>query len=354
MARRIALVATALVATALAACSTTATWAPPRADASANPGPTTPAPPPVITLDFAGDSHFDGRTLTLLEKNPDTAFGPIASELSSADFSMVNLETPVTTRGTPEPKEFHFRAPPTAYKAVKAAGIDLVTLANNHTLDYGRVGLTDTINYAKAANVPFVGVGENAADAYRPWVTEIKGVKIAFLGFSQITELASTWSAEDNRSGIAMAFDTKRALAAVKAARAKADVVVVFMHWGQEYNQCPISPQKTFAKQVADAGADIIIGAHVHVLQGSGWLGHTFVAYGMSNFLWHYNDAGSNDTGVMRITLTGSKITSTQFLPAYINRTTGQPELVSGSEATRISKKFADLRGCTGLAASSS
>jgi poly-gamma-glutamate synthesis protein (capsule biosynthesis protein) len=341
----------ALGVVGLAACSTpSATWTPPPAAATASASPS-PTGPPVITLDFAGDSHFDGRTLTLLQQDPDTAFGPIASELSSADFAMVNLETPVTTRGTPEPKEFHFRAPPTAYQAVKAAGIDLVTLANNHTLDYGRVGLDDTINYANAAGMPFVGVGENAEQAYKPLVVTIKGVRIAFLAFSQITELASTWSAEDNRSGIAMAFDTQRVVAAVKLARSEADVVIVYNHWGQEYNQCPISVQKTFAKLLADNGVNIIIGAHVHVLQGSGWLGQTFVAYGMSNFLWHYNDAGSNDTGVMRITLTGSHLTKTEFLPAYINRTTGQPELVSGSEATRISQKFTDLRGCTGLAA---
>jgi poly-gamma-glutamate synthesis protein (capsule biosynthesis protein) len=354
MARRISLVVAALSVLGLAACGSSATWLPPpRAAASPTPSPT-PPPPPVITLDFAGDSHFDGRTLDLLQRNPDTAFGPIASELSSADFAMVNLETPVTTRGTPEPKEFHFRAPATAYEAVKAAGIDLVTLANNHTLDYGRLGLDDTINYANAANMPFVGVGENAAQAYKPLVVTIKGVRIAFLAFSQITELASTWSAEDNRSGIAMAFDAKRVVAAVKQAKSEADVVIVYNHWGQEYDECPISVQKTFAKLLADNGVNIIIGAHVHVLQGSGWLGKTFVAYGMSNFLWHYNDAGSNDTGVMRITLTGAQITKTEFLPAYINRTTGQPELVSGSQASRISNKYVGLRGCTGLAASSS
>jgi poly-gamma-glutamate synthesis protein (capsule biosynthesis protein) len=153
----------------------------------------------VITLDFAGDSHFDGRTLTLLQNDPNTAFGPIASELSSADFAMVNLETPVTTRGTPEPKEFHFRAPPTAYQAVRAAGIDLITLANNHTLDYGQVGLDDTINDANAAGMPFVGVGENAEQAYKPLVVTIKGVRIAFLAFSQITELASTSSPRPGR-----------------------------------------------------------------------------------------------------------------------------------------------------------
>ncbi len=333
---------------ALTGCAATATWSPPRPGTSTSASPTAAAPPQ-ITLDFAGDSHFDGRTLALLN-DPTTAFGPIAAELGSADLAMVNIETPVTSRGTAEPKEFHFRAPPAAFEAVRAAGIDVITVANNHTLDYGRVGLTDTLNAAKSAGVPFVGAGENAAQAYAPWITDIKGIKIAFLGFSQITELASTWAAQDNRSGIAMAFDATRAIAAVKAARKAADVVVVFMHWGQEYNDCPIAVQKSFAKKLADAGATIIVGSHVHLLQGDGWLGKTFVAYGMSNFLWHYNDAGSNDTGVMRITLTGSTVTKTHFLPAYINRTTGQPELVTGAEATRITKEYNALRGCAGLA----
>jgi poly-gamma-glutamate synthesis protein (capsule biosynthesis protein) len=333
---------------ALTGCGATATWTPPSGSASGT-ASVTPTAPPEIVLDFAGDSHFDGRTLALL-KDPTTAFGPISAELGSADLAMVNLETPVTSRGVAEPKEFHFRAPPAAYEAVKAAGIDVITLANNHTLDYGRVGLTDTLNAAKAAAMPYVGAGENAAQAYAPWITDVKGVKIAFLGFSQITELASTWAAQDNRSGIAMAFDTTRAIAAVKAAKRAADVVVVYMHWGQEYNDCPIAAQKTFARKLADAGATIIIGSHVHLLQGDGWLGKAFVAYGMSNFLWHYNDAGSNDTGVMRITLTGSTVTKTEFLPAYINRTTGQPELVHGAEATRITNEYNALRSCTGLA----
>jgi poly-gamma-glutamate synthesis protein (capsule biosynthesis protein) len=304
----------------------------------------------VITLAFGGDVHFAERTLKLLD-DPATAFGPVTQVLSAADVAMVNLETAVTDRGTPEPKEFHFRAPATAYDAVKAAGVDVVTLANNHALDYGRVGLTDTLNAAKAAGMPTVGAGENAAQAYAPWITTVKGVRIAFLGFNQVTELATSWAALDNRSGLAMAWpDMDRAVAAVRAAKKQADVVVVDMHWGQEYNQCPIADQKTLAKKLSDAGASVIIGSHVHVLQGDGWLGPTFVAYGMSNFVWWLNDAQSNDTGVMWVTLTGTKVTKTEFIPAYINRTTGQPDPVSGSEATRISKEYAQLRGCTGLA----
>lgn len=312
-------------------------------------GSPTPSSPPQITLAFAGDVHFAERTLALLKK-PITAFGPVAEILSAADLAMVNLETAVTTRGTPEPKRFHFRAPDTAYAAVVAAGIDVVTLANNHALDYGRVGLDDTLTMAEALGFPVVGAGRDAKQAYAPWIATVKGVRIAFLGFSQVAELASSWAATDDRSGIAMAFDTARAIQAVKDAKAKADVVVVYMHWGQEYNQCPTAQMTSFAKKLADAGATIIVGTHAHVLLGDGWLGSTFVAYGLSNFLWWYNDAGSNDTGVLRVTLTGSRITTTEFIPAYIDRTTGQPIPSKGKERERIAKKYADLRRCTGLA----
>ena len=301
-------------------------------------------------MDFAGDVHFAERTLKLLN-DPNTAFGPVASILKQADISMVNLETAVTTRGTEEPKQFHFRAPASAYGAVAAAGVDVVTIANNHALDYGRVGLDDTMNAAKAAGMPFVGAGNNVTEAYAPWITTVKGVKIAFIGLSQVSELASTWSATDTRSGIAMAFDTNRSVAAVKAAKAKADVVVVYLHWGQEYNNCPTSQMKSIASALSAAGATLLVGTHAHVLVGDGYLGKTFVSYGLSNFVWWYNDAASNDTGVLQVTLRGSTIVKTSFIPAYIDRVTGQPIPSTGAEAQRISAAQAALRPCTGLTA---
>lgn len=341
------------MAAALAACTAASPTQAPGTTAAA-PGttasPTGPAEPPEITLDFAGDVHFMNRTLTLLQ-DPSTAFGPVASVLSAADVTMVNLESAVTTRGTPEPKRFHFRAPTTAFQALAAAGVDVVSIANNHALDYGRVGLADTLAAAKANGFPAIGAGDNATQAYAPWITTVKGVRIAYVAMSQIAELSSSWAAKDDRSGIAMAFDVNRAVAAVKAAKAQADVVVVYMHWGQEGSQCPTSLQKTFAKQIADAGATMIIGTHAHLLLGDGWIGNTFVQYGLSNFVWWLNDAYSNDTGVLRVTLRGSKIEKTEFVPAEINRTTGQPIPSSGAEATRISKKYAGLHACTGLAA---
>ncbi|MER7003547.1 CapA family protein [Dactylosporangium sp. NPDC000555] len=307
------------------------------------------AQPAELRLAFAGDVHFMERTATLL-KNPATAFGPIASTLSDADLTVVNLETAITSRGTPEPKTYHFRTEPKAIDALKAAGIDAVTIGNNHTLDYGRVGLLDTLDALHAADYPYFGAGRTADDAYAPWYTTVKGVRIALLGFSQVHELASTWAPGPDKPGIAMAFDTKRATAAVTAARAQADLVIVFNHWGEEGNGCATAEQKTFAAQLSRAGADIIVGAHAHTLQGSGWLGGTFVAYGMGNFLW-YGTSKSTETGVLRLTVRSRSVVKTEFLPAVVSGT-GQPVLLTGSAAATLSQRYSGLRGCAGLAAS--
>ncbi|RZU75332.1 poly-gamma-glutamate synthesis protein (capsule biosynthesis protein) [Micromonospora kangleipakensis] len=308
------------------------------------------AGPAEITLAFAGDVHFAGRTAGLLG-NPATAFGPISSTLSTADLAMVNLETAVTTRGTPEPKEFHFRAPANAYDAVKAAGVDVVSIANNHTLDYGRVGLSDTLDAAKASGVPAVGAGVNAAAAYAPWITEIRGTTVAFLAFSQVSELWSSWKATDTQAGIAMTRDLGRAVAAVQAARQHADVIVVYVHWGMEGESCPPAEAREFARAMAEAGATIVVGTHAHLLLGEGWMGRTFVQYGLGNFLWWRDDAYSNDTGVLRVILHGSATVKTEFVPALISRRTGQPQLADGEDAARISREYANLRACTGLVA---
>ncbi|WP_327011616.1 CapA family protein [Dactylosporangium sp. NBC_01737] len=336
----------------LAACSATAAPSTPASPlASAPPSPAAPpsSPAPVdLTLVFAGDVHFMDRTAKLL-KDPATAFGPIASQLSAADLTIVNLETAITSRGTEEPKTYHFRTTPVAIDALKAAGIDAVSIANNHTLDYGRVGLLDTLDALRSASFPAFGAGADADSAYRPWLTTVRGVKIAVLGFSQVGELSSSWAPGPSKPGIAMAFDTTRALAAVTAARREADLVIVFNHWGDEGNSCANSTQKTFAGKLSAAGADLIIGAHAHTLQGSGWLGPTFVAYGLANFLW-YGTSKSTETGVLRLTVRDRRVTKREFLPAVVSGT-GQPTLLTGAAATKLSQRYAGLSACAGLTA---
>jgi len=303
------------------------------------------APGPV-TLAFAGDVNFAGRTRRLLG-DPAAAFGPISAVLRSADFAAVNLETAVTDRGTPQPKTYHFRAPVSAFTALRAAGIDLVTMANNHVLDYGTTGLADTLAAARAARFPYVGIGVNAAAAWAPYLMTIKGVRIAVIGVSQVAELASSWVATSTRPGEANAIDLRRTLTAVRSARRRASVVIVFMHWGTEGQACPNPDQLSLARQLAAAGASIIVGAHAHMLQGSGWLGHTFVAYGMGNFLW-WERSYSTASGVLELTLHPHRSLTARFIPAVVSGT-GQPIAGTGSAARRAAVRYASLRACAEL-----
>jgi poly-gamma-glutamate capsule biosynthesis protein CapA/YwtB (metallophosphatase superfamily) len=310
----------------------------------------TPAADRELRLVFAGDVHFTGRTLALLDE-PRSAFGPIAKVLRDADLTLVNLETAVTDRGTPEPKTYHFRAPTTAYEAMRAAGIDAASIANNHALDYGRVGLLDTLSSARAARFPVFGAGRDVTEAYAPWLTTVDGVRVGVVAFSQVHDLADQWKPTSTRPGIAMAFDRDRAVAAVAAARRQADLVIVFMHWGIEGNPCPSAEMKRIARALAGAGADIVLGTHAHTLLADGWLGRTYVHYGLGNFLW-YSTSHSTDSGVLRLTVRGRDVVRNEFLAARVSET-GQPVLVSGTAARTIRDKVAAARDCTGLAAES-
>jgi poly-gamma-glutamate synthesis protein (capsule biosynthesis protein) len=311
-----------------------------------------PRPPGVaaaasVTLAFAGDVHFTGRTARLLA-DPATAFGPISAVLKSADFTAVNLETAVTSGGTPQPKTYHFRTTPVAFTALREAGVDLVTMANNHVIDYGQAGLADTLAAAKAARFPYVGIGRDAAAAWAPYLITIKGFKIAVIGVSQVAELASSWVATDTRPGEANAIDIRRTIAAVRSAKRLASVVIVFMHWGTEGAACPNQDQLSLARGLAAAGASVIVGAHAHMLQGSGWLGRTFVAYGLGNFLW-WERSYSTATGVLELTLHRHRPLSARFIPAVVSAS-GQPIADRGVAARQAAARYASLRGCAQLA----
>jgi poly-gamma-glutamate capsule biosynthesis protein CapA/YwtB (metallophosphatase superfamily) len=356
--RRLRVIAPSILVLLLAACTATAPQppaVPTAARAAARPASAAATSPAsagdragTVTLAFAGDVNFARRTAPLLS-DPATAFGPISAVLKAADFTALNLETAVTSRGTPQPKTYHFRTRPAAFTALRDAGVDLVTMANNHVLDYGRTGLASTLAAAQAAHFPYVGIGRNAAAAWAPYLTTIGGVRIAIIGVSQVAELAASWVATPTRPGEANSINQRRTLDAVLAAKRLASVVIVFMHWGTEGEACPDPSQLALAPKLAAAGASIIVGAHAHMLQGSGWLGHTFVAYGMGNFLW-WERSYSTSTGVLELTLHPHRPLTARFIPATVSRT-GQPIVDRGAQARRAAAYYTSLRGCAGLAA---
>ncbi|WP_433796486.1 CapA family protein [Actinoplanes sp. CA-252034] len=308
-------------------------------------------PEPEVVIAFGGDVHFEGRVQRLLT-DPGSAFGPAAPLLSAADLTFVNLETPITRRDEPEPKRYVFRADPAAATALQAAGIDAVSLANNHAMDHGRGGLTDTITAARAARVGVFGAGQDIGEAYRPWRTEVRGVRVAVFGFSQVDDLADRWTAGPDRAGMAMAFDTDRAVRAVAAARTDNDLVVVMPHWGVEGDQCPSREQQDLARRLADAGADIVVGAHAHVLQGAGRLGSTFVAYGLGNLLWYSSGLFppfSARSGILTLTVRGRTVVRSDFTPV-LTSDSGRPQLLTGARADIARHNYATLTRCAELA----
>ena len=310
---------------------------------------TTTPPAARITLAFAGDVHFAERTASRLAANPDTAFGEAATALRAADLTMVNLETAVTERGTPEPKEFHFRTPATAFAALRAAGVDVATMANNHAADYGAVGLADTLAAIRSTRFPTIGIGADAARAYAPYYVTVRGHLVALLAASQIRDRTlAAWTAGPTSAGIASAYDD-RLVAAVQAARDQAEIVVVYLHWGVEGQGCPSGDQRALAARLAAAGADAVVGTHAHLLLGAGYLGSTYVAYGLGNYLWWRNSAYSDDTGVLRLTFAGRRVVGTALAPARIDGR-GVPVPATGDTATRIQRKWSGLVGCTDLA----
>lgn len=315
-----------------------------------SPSPSPSAVAQQVTLAFGGDVHFTGRTAKLLDR-PDTAVGPFAAQLAAADIAVVNLETAITTRGTPEPKEFHFRAPATAYAALLAAGVDIASLGNNHALDYGRVGLADSLASAQQAGMAVIGAGHNADQAYAAHVITVRGVRVAVLAMSQIHTLAAQWAPTASRSGVAMAHDLDRAVAAVREAKAKADVVVVYPHWGVERSNCPKAEMRVLADALSAAGATMIVGTHAHVPLAAGMIGDTYVHYGLGNFVWY---VGNADTVVLTVTATAvpgsgtAKVTKAEIVPGVVS-STGQPVPVTGAAAKPVLDRLAQAQRCSGL-----
>ena len=359
MARRLVCFIAALAVTGCSSTAEPGTTAGGRTTSEAPPEPSAPATssPPAqgpVTLGFAGDVHTAGR-LTERFLQPETALAPVAPLLEGADLTVVNLETAVTDRGTAEDKSFTFRAPPSVFDALRVAGVDVVSMANNHGVDFGPVGLADSLDAARQRSFPVVGLGADDTAAFAPYLVTLRGERIAVLAADQVADsTVRRYSAGPGQGGVASAFDTDRLLQAVASARQQADTVVVYLHWGQEEQSCPTRLQRDLAQQLAQAGADVVVGTHAHQLQGAGWLGRTYVAYGLGNFVWWRSlSEVSVETGVLELTVDDGQVLQVDFVPARIDDA-GIPQPRVGPDAERAEADFAELRVCAGLSDSPS
>lgn len=323
---------------------------------SSTDAPTTTRPPEgsgqAVTLAFAGDASFEGLEAGLAS-DPRGLLSAIAPVLGAADVSMVNLEAALGTGGRREAKTFAFQVPEAALTALGAAGTDVVSMANNHGMDYGRSGLESSLQVRARSEVAVIGIGSDAEDAYRPYVTEVRGQRIGIIAANDVfdSNLVGSWTATDEQGGIASAEEAHqdRLAAEVAELRPQVDTLAVYLHYGTEKETCPNARQRELVDLLVDAGADIVVGSHAHRLQGLGYHGDRFVAYGLSNFVFRSPSDAGRASGVLTVTATGRRIDGYEWSPARITASVPAPLTGDAAQAARV--QMDELRACADLTA---
>lgn len=319
-------------------------------DDAARPRPTGP-----VTLAFGGDVHFESWLGDAVRADPDGALAAMAPLFADADLAVVNLETAVTDGGQQAPKRYAFRAPAESVTALKAAGVDVVSLANNHGMDFGVPGLEDTLGTLDTAGLPAVGAGMTSAAAYRPYRTTVNGRRIAIIGATQVLDsfAIDAWNPTRDRPGLASAKDENngvdRLLAAVRRAGRANHTVVVMLHWGEELRQCPLERQQTLAAELRAAGADVIVGGHAHRLGPGGFMDDAVVHYGLGNLVFYVSEGPGTISGALHVTIAVDDTPRIAWRPAVLAGGIATP--VTGGERDAAVAAWDDLRSCTRLAA---
>lgn len=272
------------------------------------------------TLLFVGDVMLSRGVGAKMKAANDWTypFEKIASTLSAADLAFANLECPLSDAGRDLGHRYSFRADPRALEGLKAAGFRVLSVANNHTDDWDRPALLDTLNRLRAAGIRPVGAGENDLEAHYPVLVDLAGVRLAFLAYVAIEPRDA--AAEIDRAGVAW-LEPQRALADIRFARPLADLVIVSVHWGLEYAAQPEPWQVRLAHRMVVAGADLVVGHHPHVAQPVERYRDRSIAYSLGNFIFDQKSPQGVHHGLMlKVTLHGRKIFEVASIPIRIDR----------------------------------
>ena len=278
--------------------------------------PTAPSVQPrSVTLLFVGDIMLDRGIDTQMRRRNDWAFPfrRMQSILAEADLTIGNLEGPISDRGSNVGSMYSFRADPRALEGIVAAGFDILSIANNHIWDYGPNAAADTIDRLTNAGITAIGGGVNARAAHEPHIRTINGMRIAFLAYTDL--IPQSRDSTDASPAIAyLNLATMRA--DIAAAVSKADVIVIVLHWGNEYEPHPTVQQREIARELIATGATLVIGHHPHVIQDIEEIGEGLVAYSLGNFIFDQNFSSETaEALVLSVKLNKNGIADWQELP---------------------------------------
>lgn len=267
-----------------------------------------------INLLFTGDIYLSDYVLNQYkQKGLDGILSKeLQEEFHEADIAMVNQEFAFTTRGTKaKDKQYTFRVDPKNVQVFKDMQIDIVALANNHTMDFGIEGLTDSFEALKSAGIKYAGAGNNLSEARNINYFDVNDKKIAYLAASRVIPEPG-WNAYKNKAGMLTTYDPAFLLEDIKTAESQSDFVIVYVHWGVERQESPLEYQRNLAKQYIDAGADLVIGSHPHVLQGIEYYNGKPIIYSLGNFMFY---SSINQTAVLKVSLNEENEAQVRLLP---------------------------------------
>jgi poly-gamma-glutamate synthesis protein (capsule biosynthesis protein) len=296
------------------------------------------APEAVIQMVSVGDIMLDRRLGETIQRgNLAYPFANVAPLLQAGDITVGNMESALGNAGLPADKSYPFRAPPAAAQSLALAGFDLVSLSNNHSMDYGSEALLQAIDLLEAQGITPIGAGQDFTAAHEPYITQINGVSLAFLSYVNVPIEGggfdtAVWTATENSPGLA--WGSPEVIANdVTAVHDQADLLIVLLHSGYEYAEAPSEAQTAAARAAIDAGADLVIGHHAHILQGIEFYNGGVIVYGLGNFAFDID--GPPETAVLNVWLDKDGVRSLELIPAIV-QLGGQPRLADETEAVPI------------------
>lgn len=311
---------------------------------------------PQATLTVVGD--------VMLARGVDTQIGKyglnwpfelVADRTRAGDVTFANLEAPLGTTGTPLPRKLiWFRGRPESVTTLPKAGIDVVTLANNHILDYDTPNFLETLDLLDKNGIRHVGGGRTLSDARDPVIVEVNGVRIAFLAYSNFADIFWDWNyrrrftATDATPGqpaipgvAPIRLDMIRE--DIAAARQQADIVAVAYHWGTEYVNVPAPEMVALAHASVDAGADLVLGFHPHAVQGFERYKGKFIAYSLGNFVMDQKRDITRESMILEFLVQKDGVHAVGVVPVMIDDF--RPHLATGAEGDKLWEKLRRISG---------
>jgi poly-gamma-glutamate synthesis protein (capsule biosynthesis protein) len=293
-----------------------------------SPSPSAPSPSPsaspiiateALVIHGAGDVNLDPSFIPNFKTHGYAwAWTGLKGLFKRDDLTVVNLECAVSGLGTAVPKEFNFQGDPAALPAMRAAGVEVANMANNHSYDFGPDALLDTRGNLGKADIAAVGAGKNPQQALAPALFTINGWRIAVVGFDKVVDPDPEAVAAKNHPGTAAGHDENAMIGAVRAAAGEADIVVVDIHWGVELDTEPRAADVALGHNLIDAGADIIFGGHSHRLQPLEMYRGRPIFYSLANFVWPDFSVAGATTAVAEVTVSPSGKFTARLIPAFI------------------------------------